>query len=153
MKLDKTILVLGILLSAFVFSVSFATLYAQTHIIEGSVCSCTLPIPLLIPTFASFGLLIGLISYSLLLPLRARKLSKKLDLFLDMLDPLEKVVIKAIIENNGKVSQASISRKIGKLKAFRVLQKLKSKGIIEKEKFKKTNMIILKEKFKKLLSG
>jgi uncharacterized membrane protein len=70
-----------------------------------------------------------------------------------MLDPLEKVVIKAIIENDGEISQASISRKIGKLKAFRILQKLKNKGIIEKKKFKKTNMITLTEEFKKFLSG
>jgi hypothetical protein len=64
----KKSLIVIILLSGFIFAVSFSTLYAQTHIIEGTACSCTLPIPVLIPTFASLGLLIGSILYYFMSP-------------------------------------------------------------------------------------
>jgi uncharacterized membrane protein len=152
MRLEKGILILGILISTFVFAVSFATLYAQIHIEEGNVCSCTLPIPLLIPTFASFGVLIGLISYYLVSPIILRRCSQNLGTFLEILDPREKEIIQLLIENKGEISQAKISKKLGKVRAFRVLEKLKARGIIEKEKKKKTNKIRLVKDFLDLFS-
>ncbi|MEM5813028.1 MAG: hypothetical protein QXU71_01555, partial [Candidatus Aenigmatarchaeota archaeon] len=62
-RIKTKFLLLAIVISIFVFLVSFGTLYAQTHIIEGTACSCTLPIPLLIPTFSSFGVIVGAIVY------------------------------------------------------------------------------------------
>jgi len=150
MELKRKLIIFGILVSTFVFSVSFATLYAQTHIIEGTACSCTLPIPLLIPMFSSFGILVGLISFYLLLP-TIEKTKEEVRNWIELLDPLEKEVIEMIIENEGKVMQAKISRKIGKVKAFRILEKLKRKGIIEKIKEKKTNLVKLSNKFEFLL--
>ena len=150
MELKRKLIIFGILVSTFVFSVSFATLYVQTHIIEGTACSCTLPIPLLIPTFSSFGILVGLISFYLLLP-TIEKTKEEVKNWIELLDPLEKEVIEMIIENEGKVMQAKISRKIGKVKAFRILEKLKRKGIIEKIKERKTNLVKLSNKFEFLL--
>jgi len=133
-----------------VFSVTFATLYAQTHIIEGTACSCTLPIPLLIPMFSSFGILVGLISFYLLLPTieKSREEAKN---WIELLDPVEREVIRMIVENEGKTTQAKISKEIGKVKAFRVLERLRKRGIIEKIKERKTNIIKISNKFEFLL--
>lgn len=150
--MKRVVIVFGIILSAFVFSVSFATLYAQTHIIEGTACSCTLPIPLLIPTFSSFGLLVGLISFYLLNPKEQPKKEKSSN-WIKLLDKDEAMIIEILIKNDGKISQAAISRKMGKVKAFRLLERLKRRGIIEKEKNRKTNEIKLTEEFKFLLSS
>jgi len=150
MELKRKLIIFGILVSTFVFSVTFATLYAQTHIIEGTACSCTLPIPLLIPMFSSFGILVGLISFYLLLP-TIEKSKEEAKNWIELLDPMEREVIKMIIDNEGKITQAKISKEIGKVKAFRVLEKLKERGIIEKIKERKTNTIKLSDKFGFLL--
>lgn len=147
MDLKKKLLILGILVSGFVFTVSFATLYAQTNILEGTACTCTLPIPILIPTFASFGFLVGLISFYLFLPLMARRRKKDINLFLEILDPMEREVLRMLINNKGEISQAQISKKLGKVRAFRAIEKLRRRGILEKEKRKKTNLIKLSEKY------
>jgi len=153
MKIEKALIILTMLISCFVFLVSFATLYAQTHIIEGTACSCTLPIPLLIPMFASFGLFIGLATFYLLSPWFIKKQNKNIELLLELLDPDEKEVIKELLENEGKVLQARLSRKMGKVKCFRILERLKQRGIIEKEKERKTNVIKLNEKFRSLIKS
>jgi len=150
MEIKRKLIIFGILVSTFVFSVTFATLYAQTHIIEGTACSCTLPIPLLIPMFSSFGILVGLISFYLLLP-SIEKSKEEAKNWIELLDPLERDVIKMIIDNEGKITQAKISKEIGKVKAFRVLERLKERGIIEKIKERKTNIIKFSDKFEFLL--
>ena len=148
--MKRKLIIFGILVSTFVFSVTFATLYAQTHIIEGTACSCTLPIPLLIPMFSSFGILVGLISFYLLLP-SIEKSKEEAKNWIELLDPLERRAIKMIIDNEGRITQAKISKEIGKVKAFRVLERLKERGIIEKIKERKTNIIKLSDKFEFLL--
>jgi len=150
MEMKRKLIIFGILVSTFVFSVTFATLYAQTHIIEGTACSCTLPIPLLIPMFSSFGILVGLISFYLLLP-SIEKSKEEAKNWIELLDPIEREVIKMIINSEGKITQAKISKEIGKVKAFRVLERLKERGIIEKIKERKTNIIKISDKFEFLL--
>jgi hypothetical protein len=143
-----------ILLSGFIFAVSFSTLYAQTHIIEGTACSCTLPIPVLIPTFASLGLLIGSILYYFMSPKIEENKEKKIQLIfslVEMLNPEEKEIIKKLLENKGEILQSKLSRSFGKVKTFRVLENLRKRGIIEKEPYGKTNVIKLGEKFKNIL--
>jgi uncharacterized membrane protein len=141
------------ILAGFIFAVSFSTLYAQTHIIEGTACSCTLPIPLLIPTFSSLGIFVGSIVYYLLFPkIEEGKGKEDLSLFLDFLEPDEKSILQKIIENKGKITQSRLSSQFGKVKVFRILEKLKERGIIEKEAYGKTNTIKISEKFSKLLS-
>jgi uncharacterized membrane protein len=150
MEIKRKLLIFGILISTFIFSVTFATLYAQSNIIGGTAESCTLPIPLLIPMFSSFGILVGLISFYLLLP-KIERNKEELKNWIELLDPLENKIIKMIIENDGRITQAKISKEIGKVKAFRVLEKLKARGVIEKIKDRKTNIIKLSNKFEFLL--
>jgi hypothetical protein len=150
----KKSLIVIILLSGFIFAVSFSTLYAQTHIIEGTACSCTLPIPVLIPTFASLGLLIGSILYYFMSPKIEENKEKKIQLIfslVEMLNPEEKEIIKKLLENKGEILQSKLSRSFGKVKTFRVLENLRKRGIIEKEPYGKTNVIKLGEKFKNIL--
>lgn len=152
MKTIQKLIIIVIILAGFIFSVSFSTLYAQTHIIEGTACSCTLPIPLLIPTFSSLGIFVGSIVYYLLFPkIEESKDKEDYKIFLDFLDPEEKAVLQKIIENKGKITQSKLSSEFGKVKAFRVLENLKKKGIIEKEAYGKTNTVKISEKFSKHL--
>ncbi|MEM5834665.1 MAG: hypothetical protein QXQ69_02360 [Candidatus Aenigmatarchaeota archaeon] len=152
MRTIQKLIIIVIILAGFIFSVSFSTLYAQTHIIEGTACSCTLPIPLLIPTFSSLGIFVGSIVYYLLFPkIEESKEKEDYKIFLDFLDPEEKAILQKIIENNGKITQSKLSSELGKVKTFRVLEKLKKKGIIEKEAYGKTNTVKISEKFSKLL--
>jgi uncharacterized membrane protein len=154
MNLDKKLVAAVILMAGFVFAVSLSTLYAQTHIIEGTACSCTLPIPLLIPTFSSLGLFIGSIVYYLTFSKveEAReRCATNARVLLDMLEPNEKNIILKIVDNKGKITQSKLSRQFGKVKTFRVLENLRKRGIIKKESYGKTNLIELDEKYSKLL--
>ena len=111
---------------------------------------CRLQISLLIPLFSSFGILVGLISFYLILHTIEKRKFGVMNL-VELLDPSEREVIKMIIDNEGKIAQARISRNIGKVKAFRILEKLKSRGVIEKIKDRKTNIIKLSNRFEFLL--
>lgn len=151
MDLKKKLLIVIIVIAGFVFGVSFSTLYAQVHIAEGTACSCTLPIPLLIPTFSSLGVFVGSIVYYMLSPAISREV-RKVDTkaILDLLEPLEKEIIRRIVENRGEISQSKLSTEFGKVKVFRVIEALKNRGVVEKVPYGKTNKIKLNEKFVKL---
>jgi len=143
-----------ILLAGFIFAVSFSTLYVQTHIVEGTACQCTLPISLLIPTFSSLGVMIGSIVYYLMFSKIQESKERAIEdirKVLEILNPDEREVIKAILENKGRATQSSISRKIGKVKAFRVIEALRRRGVVKKEPYGKTNIITLTEDFEKIL--
>ncbi|MEM5790746.1 MAG: hypothetical protein QXP77_01720 [Candidatus Aenigmatarchaeota archaeon] len=155
MKTIEKMILITIILAGFIFGVSFSTLYAQVHIYEGTACSCTLPIPVLIPTFSSLGVFVGSIVYYLMFPKieeNKEKVKKDLETFLELLPEMEKEVLKEIIQNNGKILQSKISTKFGKVKAFRILENLRIRGIIEKEEYGKTNIIKISEKFARILA-
>ncbi|MCM8785614.1 MAG: hypothetical protein NC899_05180 [Candidatus Omnitrophica bacterium] len=155
MEVNKKVIVVIIILTGFIFGVSFSTLYAQTHIIEGTACSCTLPIPILIPTFSSLGIFVGSIVYYAMFPKYEggkEKYREKLNLFLDMLEKNEKEFIQKIFESKGKITQSKLSSQFGKVKTFRIIENLKRRGIIEKEPYGKTNIITFSEKFRNILS-
>lgn len=138
-----------VLIAEFIFVVSFSTLYAQTQIIQGTACSCRLPIHVLIPTLSSLGIFIGSLVYYLLFPKfeenKERYLSN-IKSIIDILDP-ESKIIKMMIEGKGKVTQSKISSEIGKVKAHRILKELELRGVIEKEQYGKTNVIKFSKKF------
>ncbi|MEM7826568.1 MAG: hypothetical protein QW451_02995 [Candidatus Aenigmatarchaeota archaeon] len=152
--LKRRNIILVILLSGFIFAVSLSTLYAQTHIIEGTACSCTLPIPVLIPTFASLGLLIGSVLYYFMSPKIEESKEKQVQaLFslVEILNPEEREILKKLIENKGEILQSKLSQSFGKVKTFRILENLRKRGVIEKEPYGKTNVIKLNEKIRSIL--
>ncbi len=155
MKVIEKIVLVTIILAGFIFAVSFSTLYAQVHIYEGTACTCTLPIPLLIPTFSSLGIFVGCIVYYLIFPKieeSKEKARRDLEIFLELLPMNEREILKEIIQNGGKILQSRISTKFGKVKTFRILESLRKRGIIEKESYGKTNVIKISEKFEQILS-
>ena len=148
--MQRNFMIVIMLITGFIFAVSFSTLYAQTHIVEGTACACTLPIPILIPTFSSLGILIGSFVYYATFPKimeSEKKLAEDALVILDMLQLDERNIIKKIIENKGQITQSKLSSSFGKVKTFRVLESLKRRGIITKESYGKTNKIILNDKF------
>ena len=154
MELDKKLIVAVMLITAFIFGVSFSTLYAQTHIVKGTACTCLLPVPLLLPTFSSLGLFIGSLVYYLLLPKIEESKDKKIESFksfLNLLNHDERTVLSKILDNGGKVTQSRISADLGKVRAFRTIQNLIKRGILEKEPYGKTNLIKLSERMRNIL--
>ncbi len=139
----RSIILAFTIISLFIFLISIATMYAQTEIISGNACYCTFPIPLLIPTFASLGLFTGLLTYYLLFPKVKRDDKKILEIVKNLLNEEERTVLEMVIKEK-EVTQAKISRILGKVKAFRVIESLKKKGLITKEKIGKTSKIKLK---------
>ena len=154
MENRRKILIIVMILAVFIFIVSFSTLYAQTHIAEGTACSCTLPIPLLIPVLSSIGVLIGSVVYYFMFPKVEESKEKQVQAvfsLVEMLKPDEKEVIRKLLENKGEISQSKLSQSFGKVKTFRILENLKKREIIEKEPYGKTNIIKLSQKFKHIL--
>jgi len=154
MGINRNIMIVIMVIMGFIFAVSFSTLYAQTHLTEGTACACTLPIPVLIPTFSSLGILVGSLVYYFMFP-KLRETEKKVaedaQVLLDMLSTDERNVIKKITENKGELTQSKLSSVFGKVKTFRILETLKRRGIISKESYGKTNKIKLNEKFREVL--
>ena len=147
----RKLLVLTIILAGFIFGVSFSTLYAQVNIAEGSACTCKLPIPLLIPMFASLGVLIGSIIYYLIFPKPVEKeASENVDDILSLLKPGEKDIVKKIIQAGGEIPQSKLSKEFGKVKVFRILEDLAERGIVEKVEYGRTNKIKITKKFDKI---
>ena len=154
MNIYRKLAIVVILITGFIFAVSFSTLYAQTNIIEGTACSCTLPIPVLIPTFSSLGILIGSVVYYFMFP-KITETDKKFvegtKILLDMLQPDERNIMKKIIDNKGEITQSKLSSELGKVKTFRIIENLRKRGIVQKEGYGKTNKIILNEKFRGII--
>lgn len=154
MDVTKKITVCIMAIAVFAFLVSFSTLYAQTHIVEGTACSCTLPIPLLIPTFSSLGVFVGSFVYYLMFS-RIRETEKKSSRdalsLLGMLRDDERKIIEKIVESNGEITQSKLSSFFGKVKTFRVLEALRRRNVITKERYGKTNRIKLNKPFRDIL--
>jgi len=106
-----------------------------------------------LPFFVGLGMLIGAGVYWLM----ARQVLEKqkslhgaAELVMQFLGKEERAVVKKLVDENGKALQSEISRieGIGKLKSHRILQRMKDKGVIEIEKFGKTNIIRLGKNIK-----
>jgi uncharacterized membrane protein len=126
-------------------------LYVQAQIEAGTVCTCAIPLPVLVPILSSIGLLVGTFIYYISSPKFEKKGADTKPL-LKFLDPVEQKIMSAIIENRGEIPQSRIVSETGlpKVKVFRTIQRLKNKGIVSKEPYGKTNLIKLNEDIGKL---
>jgi len=68
-----------------------------------------------------------------------------------ILDRDEKAVIQKLVKSKGEAEQSEITKMSCKIKAHRIIKKLKEKGIIDIKKTGKTNKIILKPELKQEL--
>ena len=107
----------------------------------------------LIPIFIATGIIIGAMVFFLMstkIENKQKELSKITEALISFLNKEEKIVVKKLIENDGKILQSEISRTqgIGKVKSHRILQRLIDRGVIEKQDYGKTNYIILNKNIK-----
>ncbi|HJW97092.1 MAG TPA: helix-turn-helix domain-containing protein [archaeon] len=141
-----------LVLTAFIFVVALSSLYVQIQVSSGNACGCAIPLYLFVPLVGSMGLLIGILAYYLLSP-KFEKPAVDKDQLLSFLQKDEVSVMKVILDNKGEVPQAEIVRQTGlpKVKVFRILHSLKTRGIVTKEQNKKINIVKLSEGMRKLL--
>jgi uncharacterized membrane protein len=144
MEQPKKIIATSMILTIFVLVVSLAALYVQAQIEAGTVCTCAIPLPVLVPLLSSIGLLVGTFIYYISSP-KFEKRGTDPKPLLKFFDPTEQRIMSAIIESRNEISQAKIVSRTGlpKVKVFRSLEKLRLKGVLEKERFGKTNKIRL----------
>ncbi len=148
-KTRKAVIAVSLIVG-FISIVSLITMYIQTRLIkEGSACLCIVPVYLLVPILSCFGLLIGFIVYSMLAETKEKAIARNIRHTLMFLDPDERAVIEKII-NNKQISQAAISKELGKVKAHRIVAKLLQKGIIKAVNDGKTKKLRLHDKLEKL---
>ncbi|MFA5125485.1 MAG: hypothetical protein WC462_00595 [archaeon] len=110
----------------------------------------------LIPVFILIGIAIGVIVFffmSVRLDNKQKDINRITDALVSFLNKDEKLVVKKLLDSDGKVLQAELSRLegLGKVKSHRVLQRLLDRGVIDKESYGKTNIIKLNKNIKEAL--
>lgn len=106
----------------------------------------SMPYYYFIPIFGFFGLVVGALVYYIMngdIERKDKVLVQNTSVIMQLLDPLERKIIKKIVENHGKIQQVEITYMEGftKVKAHRVIESLVQKGILEKEKLGKMRLI------------
>lgn len=110
----------------------------------------------LVPIFILIGIIFGAIIFLFItnkLEEKDKDIEKITSTLVKFLSKDEKLVIEKILQEDGKILQAQISRieGLGKLKSHRTIQKLIDKCVIEKEQHGKTNIIKLKKEIRDTL--
>ncbi len=138
-----------LILSIFAFVLAASSLYVQIHVQKGNLCGCFIPLPLFIPFVGSIGLFIGTLAFYLISPPTKQK--KNTQIVLKLLDEDEAKVMETILKNKGKATQSEITKELNfpKVKTFRIIERLKSKGIVKKEGKGRIKSIELSDEFKK----
>lgn len=106
-----------------------------------------------LPLFVGLGILIGAGVYYFMsrrIVEKQKSLQNTAGIVLQFLGREEKAVVKRLVDEEGKCLQSEISRieGIGKLRAHRILQRMKDKGVIEIEPHGKTNIVRLSKNIK-----
>ncbi len=99
-----------------------------------------------IPIIVSIALIVGAGTYYFMgekVENKKQDLKNNTEILLKFLNTDEKKLVNALIESGGKVLQAEVTRLPGmtKVKSHRVVLKLLDRGVIEKAKLGKTNII------------
>ena len=107
----------------------------------------------LVPVFVLSGIIVGALVFFLMssrLEGKQRDAKKIAETMLRFLNPDERKLVNLLIENNGKILQAELTRLPGmsKVKSHRVVQRLIDRGVIEKETMGKTNIVRFSKEIK-----
>ncbi len=150
--------ILGIsMMGGFVFIVSAVSLYVQNLYMQDMLCGCIIPVYMIIPLLSSLGIFVGTSVYYLTAG-KAEKteenVKRNMESTLVFLERGEREVISRLIEKGGEASQSSLSAGtgLGRVQVFRIVERLRRRGVIEKEPHGKTNMIRLAAGLKGLFS-
>ncbi len=155
-KNKKAVLIIAMVLASFVLIVSLASLYTERVVSCGIADTCTIPLPFLIPIIASVSLFVGSLTGYYMIGRLSKKdvnLKESTELIKHLLTKEEFEILNLIVEKK-EISQARIVQKtnIPRLKVFRIIEKLKDKGIIEKEETDgKMRKIKIKPEFESIL--
>ena len=151
--MENRIIIGVILLAGFIMAVSAASMYAQSHILEDTVCGCDFPIELIIPSLSSAGLLIGCLVYYFLSSQFRVKEKKDIVPLLSLLESDQRKIIEQIASSGGSTTQSQLVKNTGlnKVKISRLLSDLQTKGVVKKESAGVTNKIELREELKEIL--
>ena len=110
----------------------------------------------LVPVFVIVGIVIGALVFFFMssrLENKQKDLSKVTDVLIQFLAKDERLVVQKILEADGKILQAELSRTqgLGKLKVHRIIQRLVDRKVVEVEKYGKTNIVKLSKGIKEAL--
>jgi len=99
-----------------------------------------------LPLIASIAVIAGAATYYLMMGRvegKEETLKSNTEVLLKFLNPDERKLVNLLIENNGKILQAELTRlpEMSKVKSHRVVQRLIDRGVIEKEGLGKTNIV------------
>ncbi|MEI7960832.1 MAG: hypothetical protein WCI04_00700 [archaeon] len=110
----------------------------------------------LIPVFVVVGIVIGALVFFFMssrLENKQKDISNLSAVLVQFLGKDERLVVQKLLDNDGKVLQAELSRTegLGKLKSHRIIQRLVDRQVVEVEKFGKTNIVKLSKGIKDAL--
>lgn len=142
-------------IAGFTSALFFSLIYLNQQVLCDLQCRMRNEVVLVIVTLSLFGLFIGSLTYYLISERCEEKLKeihKDNRLMLSLLEPDERKIIEALIDNEGKSSQSDIVKKTGisRVKVSRILKKLEQKGIIKKNQNGMTNTVELEKEIKEL---
>ena len=138
----KRLLLALLIISIFVFAVGSATFYVQYSMSCGY---CIMPIPMFIPALSAVGFIMGGLAYYYMKyesSDRCRRFRKLLNLLSRRLPPQERSIIE-MLSRRDWIYQSEISRKLGKVRAYRSIRNLEKAGIIRRERAGSTYIIRL----------
>lgn len=153
-SLKDIFLILSILLG-FIFILSFSIIYVSDAIKNNNACGCVIPIPYMILLLSSMGLFVGCFSSYFLIAKQIKEnkeINKNIEITLGFLDKNERSIVKELIKNKGRLNQSEFEKVTGlnRVKVHRILQKLLSKGLVEKTSIGKSNVVQLREELKSI---
>lgn len=106
-----------------------------------------------LPLLVTLGVIVGAGMYYLMgskIESKEKSLKNNTDILLRFLNPDERKLMDLLIENNGKVLQAEVTRlpEMTKVKSHRIVRRLLDRGVIESERIGKTNVIKFSKEIK-----
>lgn len=110
----------------------------------------------LVPVFIIVGIVIGALVFFFMssrLENKQKDLKNLSKVLVQFLGKDERLVVQKLLDSDGKVLQAELSRTegLGKLKSHRIIQRLVDRQVVEVEKFGKTNIVKLSKEIKDAL--
>ncbi|MFH1447587.1 MAG: hypothetical protein ABIG39_01880 [Candidatus Micrarchaeota archaeon] len=162
MELDRNqktligIVLITVAMAAIVFTPTVLTNSIPLVCMSGDQCQHEQFVESLItyvPLIFASGIALGAVSFYFLYDRKKPAVEEKdVSEIIGVLEKTEAILLHKIVSEGGRVLQAELSRLdgVGKVKAHRIIQRLKKRGVLETEGAGKTNVVKLTEKYRKL---
>jgi hypothetical protein len=108
------------------------------------------------PIFVAVGFVLGALAFYFFTESKKTEyveVKPNPEAILKLLPPEERKVVSKIVEEGGKALQSEISllEGIGKVKSHRIVDRLEKRGVVEKERHGKTNLVRLAKELRDIL--